>query len=145
MPAGHRLVPARLLGAVEHAVHVGDINRVVVVHDDLADPAARQHLHHADADAADADDGDAEVAYALVVFDHPHGLQRHEPRVWLRTRSRGGGGPGGHGARGTGGEARTLVSVASALMTSIFWRRTLRGPVVLEYMRTTSWISFTWF
>jgi hypothetical protein len=46
---------------------------------------------------------------------------------------------------GRGAEARTLLSDASAVMTSIFWRRTRRGPVVDEYMRTTSWISFTWF
>ena len=43
------------------------------------------------------------------------------------------------------GRARTLVSTTSELIASIFCLRTLLGPVVDEYMRTTSWISLTWF
>ena len=37
------------------------------------------------------------------------------------------------------------MSATSELIASIFGLRTLLGPVVDEYMRTTSWISFTWF
>lgn len=38
-----------------------------------------------------------------------------------------------------------MESETSALISCTFPRRTRRGPVVEEYMRTTSWISFTWF
>ena len=37
------------------------------------------------------------------------------------------------------------MSATSELIASIFGLRTLLGPVVDEYMRTTSWISLTWF
>mmetsp|Transcript_2709 Transcript_2709/g.5922 ORF Transcript_2709/g.5922 Transcript_2709/m.5922 type:complete len:317 (+) Transcript_2709:95-1045(+) len=81
VPARHRLVPPRLLRPVEHLVHVGQLDGVVVVDDDLAYAAPGEHLTHAHAHATYADDGHGEVAHGLVVLHHAQALQRHQPRV----------------------------------------------------------------
>mmetsp|Transcript_12531 Transcript_12531/g.39463 ORF Transcript_12531/g.39463 Transcript_12531/m.39463 type:complete len:302 (-) Transcript_12531:239-1144(-) len=81
VPRRHRLVPSGLLRAVEHFVHICELDRVVVVDEHLADAAAREHLAHADADATNTDNRNAEVAHAFVVADHAHRLERHQPRV----------------------------------------------------------------
>mmetsp|Transcript_18546 Transcript_18546/g.47721 ORF Transcript_18546/g.47721 Transcript_18546/m.47721 type:complete len:289 (+) Transcript_18546:331-1197(+) len=78
---GHRLVPAGLLRAEEHLIHVCELDRVVIVDDHLAYATARKHLAHANAHTADADDRDRKVPDALVVLDDAHRLERHQPRV----------------------------------------------------------------
>lgn len=141
-------------------VHVGELNGVIVIDDDLTHTTAGQHLHNTYANPTDADHRYAEVPHTVVVLHYAHRFERHEPRVGL-SGAWGGGASNGVGRWSSQrGQTEcseqhrvapgykldvvawrpelTFDSETSALITSTFCRRTRRGPVVEEYIRTTS-------
>ena len=59
---------AGLVGSEEQAVHVGDLDLVVVEEEQLADATTTQHLGRHATDATETDDQDTKVSNALCVF-----------------------------------------------------------------------------
>lgn len=78
---GSCFVLACLLGPEEEAVHIGELNGVVVEEEELADAAPSEHFGGHGADASESYDEDGQVTDAFVIFNDAHALEGHEPAV----------------------------------------------------------------
>mmetsp|Transcript_930 Transcript_930/g.2578 ORF Transcript_930/g.2578 Transcript_930/m.2578 type:complete len:259 (-) Transcript_930:207-983(-) len=72
---------AALVGSVEKAVHIRELDLVVVKEDELAHAAAHEHLRGDGAHTTHAHDDDRLFADAFVVGHHAHLLEGHEAGV----------------------------------------------------------------
>jgi hypothetical protein len=70
-----------MLRQIKHPIHVGKLNSVIIVENEMAYAASRQHFSDDGANTADSDDNAGKRPDLLVIGDNTHFLERHQSRV----------------------------------------------------------------